>query len=327
MILAAPFRAIAFALTVALWPLGETVAQTASDGPAMPATESMSHPLAGAVIDVRAGERISAEAMLEALRSADVVIIGETHDNPDHHAAQAWLVRGLAPGGLAFEMIPPRLEMALAKLRRDRASDAEIGAALEWEARGWPDWAMYAPILSAAPDAVVSGGAVEREALAIAMRDGALAGGRTAIGAAAARYGLAEPLADDTLAEATAEQVAAHCDAIPEQVAARMVDAQRLRDAAFADAVLRARALAQDAMVALIAGRGHARADRGVPPALRAARPDLRVATVAMAELGEAEEWRPYAPDAADGPPFDFLWFTAAAEREDPCVAFLRARQ
>jgi hypothetical protein len=46
-----------------------------------------------------------------------------------------------------------------------------------------------------------------------------------------------------------------------------------------------------------------------------------------MAELGEAEEWRPYAPDAADGPPFDFLWFTAAAEREDPCVAFLRARQ
>lgn len=298
--------------------------QPAAAAPEMASTRALDHPLAGVVIDARTGARLSPAALATALRRVDVAILGEVHDNPDHHAAQAWLVARTAPGGLAFEMIPPRLEGAASRLRADGADADALGAALEWEDRGWPDWAMYAPILAAAPDAVVTGGAVERPALMVAMRDGALAGGRAAIGAAAALYGLETPLSPEARAEATAEQVAAHCDAIPEDMAATMVDAQRLRDAAFADAALRARAMAGDAPVTLIAGAGHARRDRGVPPALAAAAPDLTVAAVALVELDAATDWRAY---AGDPPVYDYLWFTAAAEREDPCVAFLESRQ
>jgi hypothetical protein len=159
------------------------------------------------------------------------------------------------------------------------------------------------------------------------MRQGAAAAARTVIGAAGARYGLDAPLAPAELAAATAEQVAAHCGAIPEPVAAMMVEAQRLRDAAFADAALRARALG-DGAVAVIAGAGHARADRGVPAALRVAEPGLRVASLALVEVtaGEAD-WRAYAAEG-DGPPlFDYLWFTAPHPRPDPCAAFGAAEE
>jgi len=304
--------------------LGLLAMRPAAAAPEMPATQALEHPLAGAVIDARSGARLSPEALATALRRVDVAILGEVHDNPDHHAAQAWLVAKTAPGGLAFEMIPTRLEGAAARLRADGADADALGTALEWESRGWPDWAMYAPIMAAAPQAVVTGGAVERPALAVAMRDGALAGGRAAIGAAAPLYGLETPLPPDAQAAATAEQIAAHCDAIPEAMAAGMVDAQRLRDAAFADAALRARAMAGDAPVALIAGKGHARRDRGAPQALAAAAPGLTVAALALVELGAATDWRAY---AGDPPVYDYLWFTAAAEREDPCAAFLESRQ
>ncbi|MFN3614045.1 MAG: ChaN family lipoprotein, partial [Rubrimonas sp.] len=159
-----------------------------------------------------------------------------------------------------------------------------------------------------------------------AIDGGAEAGARQALGAAAARYGLSEPLPPDQIAAATAEQIAGHCDAIPEATAARMVEAQRLRDAAFADAALRARAYASDGRVVLIAGSGHARRDRAVPAKLRAADPGLDVATLALVEVAAAEDWRAYLGPDADAPPFDYLWFTARPAREDPCEAFLRGR-
>jgi uncharacterized iron-regulated protein len=251
-----------------------------------------------------------------------VAILGETHDNPDHHAAQAWLVAQVRPSALAFEMFPAAREGALARARAAGADDAGLERALGWRALGWPDFAMYAPILRAAPDAPATGGAVAAEHLGAAMADGAAAAGRAALGAAHVRYGLDAPLDPAAQAAATAEQVESHCGAVPPEVAARMVEAQRLRDAAFADAALRARAEGGGS-VAMIAGAGHARRDRGVPAALAAAEPTLRVAALALVEVGVGAEadWRGYAA-ALD---VDYLWFTApvpAEVRGDPCAAF-----
>jgi uncharacterized iron-regulated protein len=319
-----PFRRLAaFALLAALAPSAR-----AADAPALPRTAIDGHPLSGRVFDVRAGAEIDPAALADRLAAADVAILGEVHDNPDHHAAQAWLVGRLSPGGIAVEMLPPGVEGRFARLRAAGAAREAVGAALEWEARGWPDWSMYAPIFEAAPDAEITGGAVEPEALREAVRSGAAAAARGALGAAARLYDLEEPLDPVSRAEAAREQVAAHCDAIPESAAAGMVEAQRLRDAAFADAALRARALAGDGRVAVIAGAGHARIDRGVPASLAAARPDLRVAALALVETTPgSEDWRAYAGPEGRAPLFDFLWFTAGvAERGDPCEAF-RARR
>ena len=43
----------------------------------------------------------------EDLPRADVVLLGEVHDNPAHHAFQAEAVAYLAPRALVFEMLTP----------------------------------------------------------------------------------------------------------------------------------------------------------------------------------------------------------------------------
>lgn len=285
------------------------------------------HPLQGRIVETASGEVLGDAASLVArLQGADVVILGEVHDNPAHHEHQADIVTALAPAALAFEMVAPGDEAMLARLRRERAPAAVLGAALRWEERGWPDFAMYAPIFSGAAGAEVTGGAVEPGILALAMEEGAAVAGRTALGASVVRYGLDGDLDQAVLSEAVAEQVRAHCDAIPEALAERMVAAQRVRDAAFADAVLRARALADGGQVVLIAGKGHARIDRGVPALVERAAPALQVVALAFVELREGiEDWRAYA-GAGPAPLYDYLWFTDPAEREDPCIAFRRSR-
>lgn len=279
--------------------------------------------LVGTVIDVAAGEPIAFSTLETRLRRADVVILGEVHDNPAHHRLQAELVAAIAPRALSFEMLGPDDERMVARLRAQGAPVAVLGAALRWTERGWPDFTMYGPIFEAAPRAEVTGGAVDMQGMQVAMRDGAGAAGALVLGAAARRYRLDEPYDPATQAAATAEQVRAHCDAIPAEVGARMVEAQRLRDAAFADAVLRARALADDGRVVLIAGAGHARIDRGVPYYLENAAPGLSVVALAFVEVGEAQDWPAYAPAPV---PFDYLVFTEGHPREDPCIAFRRSR-
>lgn len=292
---------------------------------AMPAAAQ--HPLSGTIIDVAAGEALpSMETLIERLADADVIVLGEVHDNPAHHAGQAEIVAGVGPDALAFEMVPPEAEAMIARLREDQAPAAVLGAALQWEQRGWPDFAMYAPIFAAAPTVPVTGGAVSGEAMRLAMEAGAIAGAEAALGYAARRFDLDVAYTPAIQAEAVADQVSAHCNAIPEHVASRMVEAQRLRDAAFADAVLRARALSDDGQVALITGSGHARTDRGVPRFLEAADPSLSVISVAFSEVSAAAEaWDAYIDRSR--PRHDFVVFTESVQREDPCIAFRRSRE
>lgn len=291
---------------------------------ALPAGAGAQHPLDGTVIDVAAAAAVPRASVEAVLRSADVVILGEVHDNVVHHALQAELVAATGPDALAFEMLAPGDEALVTRLRRQDAPASVIGAALDWEGRGWPAFALYAPIFAAAPEAEITGGAVPPESLRRAMEDGAAIAAPAALGASAPLYRLDIAWDAETQAEAAADQVRAHCDAIPEAAGRRMVEAQRLRDAAFADAVLRARALSDDGRVVLIAGAGHGRIDRGVPVFVETAAPGLSVVSVAFVEVQDGEtDWRAY---AGPRPRHDYLWFTAAQPRPDPCIAFRQAR-
>ena len=173
--------------------------------------------------------RADTARLAPAARDADVVIMGEVHDNPQHHANQAAWVKDLRPAALVFEMLTP--EQALTAMRnRDQDADA-LGAALGWAESGWPDFSMYAPIFTAAPDAAIFGGAVSRNLVRAAMFDGAMA----AMGGAGELFSLDHMLDP---AEQTARedgQRVAHCNALPEHLLPGMVEAQRLRDAALAD--------------------------------------------------------------------------------------------
>lgn len=238
------------------------------------------------------------------LPSADIVILGEIHDNPLHHAHQSIAVSALSPSAVVFEMLSS--EQASRVTPRLLRSAEALGAILGWEASGWPDFDMYHPIFVAAGAAAIRGAAAPRED----VRQAAQVGASVVFGEEAGLFGLSDPLPEAERVLREAEQLIAHCDALPAEALPGMVEAQRLRDAWLARAAL-------DALdetggpVVVITGNGHARADWGVPHLIAAAAPEARVLTIGQFE--EAAE-----PD----PPFDLWLVTEAAERGDPCAAF-----
>ncbi len=254
-----------------------------------------------AVLPARA-EQIEPPTLTD-LPPADVVFLGEVHDNPLHHANQTRAIAALNPAALVFEMLTgEQAEQIPATL-----PDAEaLAALLDWDASGWPDFAMYYPLFTAAPDAAVFGAALPREQARAAMGQ-PLA---EVFGGDAARFGLDTALSPEDQSAREAMQDDAHCNALPPEMLPAFVAIQRLRDAMLAEAALRAHAQTGGPVV-VITGTGHARNDLGAPAKLARAAPDL-----ALLSIGQYEA--PFAGPA----PHDLWLVTEAQPRPDPCDAF-----
>jgi uncharacterized iron-regulated protein len=236
---------------------------------------------------------------------AEVVVLGEVHDNPAHHAAQAEIVGRIDPAAVVFEMLTPAQAETAETVGVD-AGEAKLAEALGWSETGWPEFGMYYPVLRASAQARLFGAALPRETVRAAFSEGAA----EVFGAGAGRFGLDTPLPAQEQAAREAGQLAAHCDALPDEMLPGMVAAQRLRDAHFARVTLEALE-ETGGPVAVITGNGHARTDRGIPAALSRAAPEVEV--VALGQL-EAPPEPPV--------PYDVWRVTAPVEREDPCAAF-----
>ncbi len=256
---------------------------------------------ASAVRPVQAGELIP-DDVLAAMQDADVVILGEIHDNPRHHLVQTEALGAIAPSAVVWEMVT---EEGAQRLAQTAASNPEeLSRILRWAESGWPPLSMYYPVFQAS-DAPVYGAMVPRTAARAAMEKGAA----TALGADAARYGLTVPLSPEDQAAREADQLAAHCDALPAEMLPQMVSIQRLRDAVLTRAILRADE-ETGGPIAVITGNGHARTDRGIPTFLSRLKPGLKVFVLGQSEGG-----------AIDGT-FDAVIDSPEIEREDPCKAF-----
>jgi uncharacterized iron-regulated protein len=274
------------------------------------------HPLAGRVIDVRAGREIEPAVLLERLRAARFVLLGEKHDNPDHHRLQAWVVEGLARAGqrrgLAFEMLPQDSAAALAAAA-PRGVDA-IPAAVDWEHLGWPEWALYRPLFEAALAAgfPVFPADLERSQLADLRRGGAPPDSLVALG-------LDRPLEPGALVGLREDLVRSHCGALPEPEVERMLGIQRARDAQLAAALA---AAAQEDGAVLIAGAAHVRRTSGVPVYLARAAPGTSVVALALAEVVPGA--RDLEATLGRERDLDYLWMTPRVDDQDPCERFRR---
>ena len=274
--------------------------------------------LEGRIYHVATGRLVERAELLEALARADFALLGERHDNPEHHRLQAELVRVLQgasarPRPVAFEMIPADRQIEVVEHLQERPGDAAgLGAALEWSRSGWPDWQRnYAPIAQAALD---SGAEVVAGDLSRAQIDEIMRRGPDALRAPfLRRTGLDRHLPPPLFAALEDEIQEAHCGAVPEEALGGMVQVQRARDAMLAD---RLTAVAGRAGGILIAGAEHVRKDRGVPRYLARLRPDARIVSLAFLEADLAQA------GLSKDLPYDYLWFTGPIERADPCVEY-----
>jgi uncharacterized iron-regulated protein len=296
--------------------------------PPLPAFESpleRDHPLVGQVYGLAAGGPAEPVAVARAAAKARFVILGERHDNPDHHALQAWVLRAMTAQGrtpaVAFEMIDqsqaPALETYLNQHPRDAAG---LGPAVRWEERGWPDWDSYRGIAEAALDAglpILAANPSRAETRTVGRQGlGALDAERTSA------LGLKTPLPEAQRDLLLTELREGHCNLMPKDAMGPMANVQRLRDAMMADTLI-AGAQAQDRGAVLITGGGHARADRAVPWYLRQRLGDPDVLIVRFREVRPGvTDPAAYLPDQPAGAPlaYDYVWFTPANERGDPCA-------
>lgn len=235
---------------------------------------------------------------IAALLSADVLLIGEQHDAPEHQRVHQDVVTWLAGRGTLASVA---LEMAdagtsTAYLPRD-ATEAQVRAALHWATPAWP-WPPYAAAVMAAVRAGVPvlGANLPRAEMRDAMNNIAI---------------------DDHLTGANLQKQQenirqGHCGQLPERQIAPMTRIQIARDQRMAQTVVQARQPGKT--VVLLAGGGHVRRDLGVPVFL----PPTLVARVVALQAG-APDHEPIDAGA------DLTLQTAAVPPKDHCASLRKA--
>lgn len=292
--------------------------------PAVPSTTEWSstldreHPLVGKVWSARQGALADEAALFQDLGQARFVLLGERHDNPDHHRLQARALQELVRGGrrpqVVFEMLELESQPDIARYRAQPGATATgFAAVVSWEKSSWPPFVEYRPIFEvvfAAALPIVAGNLAHDSARALVKQ------GPSALSDAKRqelRLDQAFPAALE--ARLLDELRASHCGHLPERLLAPMALAQHARDAQMARAMLGA---GPDGAV-LIAGSGHARIDRGVPYYLAL---DAASATVVSVAIVEVQRDQTDARSYADAGSFHYLWFTPRVSDDDPCAAF-----
>ncbi len=236
------------------------------------------------------------DTRLDALPRADMLLLGEQHDAPEHHALERRFVEGLAQ---RHQLTAVAMEMAdsgrdTRGLPRDATQD-QVRQTLAWNTAGWP-WDRYGPTVMAAVRAgiPVLGANLPRAEMRTAM----------------AQISYDTHLPPAALAEQHEAIRTGHCDMLPAAQIGPMTRVQIARDAAMARSA--AGAIEPGKTVLLIAGGGHVRRSLGVPTHLPA---NLRTVVV-LAVAGTAKPG-----DAGDA---DVLWTTPALPPADHCADLQR---
>ncbi|MFT6465131.1 ChaN family lipoprotein [Halopseudomonas laoshanensis] len=255
-------------------------------------------PNVGRILDTASGEWHSPQALLPRLAAADYLVLGEQHDNPDHHALQLWLLEALAQrrdqATVALEMLDADQQPAVEALQKhDALPDQQmLAASLDW-AEGW-DWALYGPIVRWAlkhVDALMPANLTDTEIRGLYQQPPT----NSDVYDEQARTALLEMIAQS------------HCDRLPQEHYPAMLAVQQGRDQRMAQVLGSAATPA-----VILVGSVHARKDLGLALHWRNANTEKPL-TLIMVEAGKPLP----GPEQAD-----LVWLTAALPAQDYCAGW-----
>lgn len=265
-------------------------------------------PLTGRIWSTQRRAFATRKELFAAVRQSRFLLLGETHDNADHHQLEATLLGtwldAQDQARVGFEMIDEEQAPALSDPIPTRA-DA-LASKLRWSESGWPDFALYKPVfeVALARRASLFAAHPSRARVRSAMH---------AIDPQQARALALDPPLPAAERDALAKEIRdSHCGHAPEAMLAPMIAAQSFKDAWMARALHDAGAPA-----ALVAGRGHIRNDRGIPVFLKR-RGATGVLSVAMLDVDRGHD------DSTDYElsAYDFVVFTPRTSDASACDRF-----
>ncbi|MEP3114193.1 ChaN family lipoprotein [Nisaea sp.] len=277
-----------------------------------------------ALFETETGEPLSIERLSTDLAERRFVLLGEKHDNPEHHQIQAEILRRMIATGrkpaLVWEMIERGKQPAINEFLAAGGTDADAFAdAIGWAETGWPDWKFYRPIAEEALTAglpIIAGNLDSDTVRAMSNEDLA----ETDLGKT---LRLGEPVPERVMEMLLGEVYRGHCGLVPRTKLSPMVAVQIARDASLAEAMVKSAGIADGAV--LIAGGQHARRDIGVGFHLERRFDGENIASIGLME-GDLEIVWAGEEDAVPASRFDYVWYTDPAQPDKDYCADLEAR-
>lgn len=278
------------------------------------------HPLAGKIWDMKSRGFIEEPALISRANTADVVLLGEVHDNTVHHELQLKLLKSRVEAGsqpaLMMEQLDaasqPALDQALAGDDRDYVLSS-VNALIKFT-----DWQFYSPLLSVAIDyklPVIAANVPNQFLQPVIWK------GYAAFDAAELKRLDVEAVWNEKRQRYLASNMGgAHCGKLRDDLRIGLTRSQRLRDALMADSAVSSVSRG----VVGIVGSSHARRDIGLPLYFAARAPEAKLLSIGFVEVSpNSNDPNEYSTDSATGEePYDVIWFTPRMKREDPCANF-----
>ncbi len=297
-------------------------------------------PLIDTLVDGASGAPLDRAALFARMADADVVYLGEVHDNPHHHARQREVLRALLDAGrrptLAIEFFGAEqtgwlMDYAQPQEQGQMARSGPVSERILRRRVGWDDedddrWERYGPLLESARDHRLPVLGID---LPPALRLRLQRVGRA--GLSPVEVAQLPPDAADPPAYAgvmTERLGQAHCGyGTPESVA-RLYDTWLARNDAMAAGIVAALDDPEHRPVLAIVGAGHIEHGQNVVRRVAELRPGTRQLAVGLRPVTVpprplADHLAPTVHDGVDfGPAYEVFWFTPLQEREDPCERY-----
>ena len=275
------------------------------------------HELIGRIWESRRGKFVTGEELWETMLQSSYVVLGEKHDNPDHHALQLNVLQALIGvekvNKVTFEMLDSTSSDNLRVFLETRfESEEELKNFLNWDEKGW-NWAYYEALIKAAHSASIPVAAGNLDAETVME-----------IYSSPTPPEIEAVLDELVMSRLLADIDESHCGLLPESQFPPMVRVQQTRDHTMARSLLLDDKLDSRSAV-LITGNYHARKDLGVPNYLMAQHPGLDwpdILSLAFIEVMPDEiDPEDYLDQFTGRLPYDFIWFTPAVSSADYCEA------
>lgn len=256
------------------------------------------------IIDLRTREEISEQQLVERLAAQDVVLLGELHDNPSHHALRGQLIGRIA--GARTTVVAEHLPASARVVLGERLLGDLEAAGFSPEGWGWPLHESLFDGIRSAGRPVAGGNLPKGFSKQLMMK------GESALPPPLDESYRKSPLSAGATRQLDADLVSGHCGKLPERYLAPMRLVQRATDLSMANALL------ENRPSILVAGNGHVRKDYGVPQVIGALAPSLKISAVGFYER---DRDTPALIQSLAGR-YDYVWLTDGAERSDPCENF-----
>lgn len=247
------------------------------------------------IVDLHSGQKLTPQQLLAKLRDRPRVIVGEKHDNLQHHQIEQWLVESLprqrTQGSVLMEMITPsqqdKVNAVKDQLKQGKSlTGQQITEQTAWQ-KGWK-WELYSGVTTAALAGsypLLSANLDRREIKKFYEHPLAVTGALST-----------QPSVREAIAKTIEES---HGGKLEPKQAEAMLAIQQQRDRRMAESLL-----AAPTPALLIVGGYHANRALGVPLHVEDIAPMTELTVVMLAEEGVK----------VDKSNADFVWYTRKAK-------------